>query len=310
EINQEQDQYFVPEVVLRDKPLPLLKRLACWSDHPSTNEGILDVLDHCPFVEHFRIPIVAAVGSDLDSLAVSINKKCPIICSLESRSYEEGPLLLAIMDTMPSHQLEEIKISTTTSIFNNDAARRAFGRHSSTLRDINLRYASVKSKDLLVILELCGSLETLIQHTNHGIGPILTLADAISVPWACNKIRRLEMTIGLTKVSLQDPYYKRTVPVVLSEEERRQFADLEMFYRQIGNLVQLEYIDLHGLYLEYGGKPRYPALMEEVTFPGMLSLQDDTTGRPGYLDLLAGLVNLKELRGSVRVTTDEAQNTV
>ncbi|KAG0272524.1 hypothetical protein BGZ95_011734, partial [Linnemannia exigua] len=44
--------------------------------------------------------------------------------------------------------------------------------------------------------------------------------------------------------------------------------------------------------------------------PGMLGIRDDEMGRPGYLDLLSGLVKLKELRGSVRVTTNEAKATV
>ncbi|KAK3841486.1 MAG: hypothetical protein J3R72DRAFT_524322 [Linnemannia gamsii] len=318
EINREHaptvdnDQYLVPDIVLRDEPLTRLKKFVFWSSHKLTDEVILATLDHCPFVEHLQIPSVAAVGSELDSLAVSINKKCPFLHSLASSLGSEGPLLLAVMDTMPSQQLEEIEISAGASIFGNGTSRRVFGRHSSTLRKINLRHAFVTSMDLLVILELCESLEVLIQHANHGSGSFITLADAISVPWACKKIRRLDITIGLAMVSSQDPYYRRTAPVVLSTEERRQFADLEMFYRQTGNLVRLEYMDMRGMYLDHEGKPRQLARMKmhRFTFPAMLSLQDDTTGRPGYLDLLAGLVNLKELRGSVRVTTDEAQETV
>ncbi|KAK3841470.1 MAG: hypothetical protein J3R72DRAFT_421926 [Linnemannia gamsii] len=213
------------------------------------------------------------------------------------------------MDTMPSQQLKKFEVSASTPIFDDGAARRAFGRHSSTRHKIDLRYASVRSMDLLVILELCESLEILIQHSNYGTSSI-TLADAISVPWACKKIRRLEITIGLAKVSSQDPYYRRTVPVVLSTEERCQFADLEMLYRQIGDLVQLEYMDIRGMYLDHEGRPRPLAMIDEFTFPAMLHLQDDATGRPGYLNLLAGLVNLKELRGSVKVTIDEAQMTV
>ncbi|KAK3841473.1 MAG: hypothetical protein J3R72DRAFT_491373 [Linnemannia gamsii] len=314
EINQEydptvdNDQYLVPEVVFRDDPLHLLKKFVCWGDYTLTNEGILAVLDHCPFVEHLRMPPVAAVGSELDSLAVLINMKCPLLHSIESPLNSEGPLLLTVMDAMPSQQLKKFEVSASTPIFDDGAARRAFGRHSSTLHKIDLRYASVRSMDLLVILELCESLEILIQHSNYGTSSI-TLANAISVPWACKKIRRLEITIGLAKVSSQDPYYRRTVPVVLSTEERRQFADLEMFYRQIGSLVQLEYLDMCGTYLNDEGQS-YLLRMNGCTFPAMLSLQDDATGRPRYLNLLAGLINLKELRGSVRVATDEAQMTV
>ncbi|KAG0250749.1 hypothetical protein BGZ95_007108, partial [Linnemannia exigua] len=34
------------------------------------------------------------------------------------------------------------------------------------------------------------------------------------------------------------------------------------------------------------------------TFPEMLSIRGDETGRPGHLDLLSGLVKQKEIRGS------------
>lgn len=48
----------------------------------------------------------------------------------------------------------------------------------------------------------------------------------------------------------------------------------------------------------------------DASFPGMLSLGDEATGRPGYLSWLGGLTKLKKLRGHVQVTTTEATKTV
>ncbi|KAK3836885.1 MAG: hypothetical protein J3R72DRAFT_449992 [Linnemannia gamsii] len=48
----------------------------------------------------------------------------------------------------------------------------------------------------------------------------------------------------------------------------------------------------------------------DATFPGLLSLGDESTGRAGYLNWLAGLTKLRELRGHVQATTSETLRTV
>ncbi|KAG0262473.1 hypothetical protein BGZ95_004018 [Linnemannia exigua] len=48
----------------------------------------------------------------------------------------------------------------------------------------------------------------------------------------------------------------------------------------------------------------------DATFPGLLSLGDECTRRAGYLNCLAGLTKLRELRGHVQVTTSETLRTV
>ncbi|KAF9133209.1 hypothetical protein BGW39_010320 [Mortierella sp. 14UC] len=48
----------------------------------------------------------------------------------------------------------------------------------------------------------------------------------------------------------------------------------------------------------------------DATFPGLLSLGNEATGRPGYLSWLSGLTKLRELRGHVQVTTTETSKTV
>ncbi|KAK3807992.1 MAG: hypothetical protein JOS17DRAFT_766515 [Linnemannia elongata] len=48
----------------------------------------------------------------------------------------------------------------------------------------------------------------------------------------------------------------------------------------------------------------------DASFPGLLSLGDETTGRPGYLSWLGRLTKLRELRGSVQATTTETSKTI
>ncbi|KAG0377319.1 hypothetical protein BGX24_006321 [Mortierella sp. AD032] len=79
--------------------------------------------------------------------------------------------------------------------------------------------------------------------------------------------------------------------------ERRQFADLERLYHQTGGLVEVEYLNLRGVYLDKEGNT--PASAERntdmCTIPVILSLHDEENGHPGYF----------ESRAYVRVTTDE-----
>ncbi|KAK3841487.1 MAG: hypothetical protein J3R72DRAFT_491384 [Linnemannia gamsii] len=307
----------IPEVFCRDEPLSQLKKFRAWDMDMLTNEEVLAVFDHCPNVDSLCVPNVSAIEGGLNILAGSISERCPHLRRLSSR-HPVPALATTIMEAMSKQQkIEEVKVLFKRSGFDVGAIRRAFTRHSTTLCKVDFRGTLVRSKDLLAILELCGSLEILIQYPEYdGSDHFITLADAISVPWACKRIRHLEIAIGLDQISLSSedlPYYQRPAPVTLLEEETRQFADLEMLYREIGGLVHLEYLELHGTYTDDDAIANETGLATRTrnfTFPGMLSIRDDATGRPGYLDLLSGLVKLKILLGSVRGTTDEAKATV
>ncbi|KAK3838953.1 MAG: hypothetical protein J3R72DRAFT_448273 [Linnemannia gamsii] len=53
-----------------------------------------------------------------------------------------------------------------------------------------------------------------------------------------------------------------------------------------------------------------PHQFDDPSFPGLLSLGCYSTNRPGFLNYLSGLKNLRELRGHVQATTIETCNTV
>ncbi|KAK3841485.1 MAG: hypothetical protein J3R72DRAFT_444965, partial [Linnemannia gamsii] len=252
QVGEEKDKELVsPEVFCRDEPLSQLKKFRAWDMSMLTNEEVLAVFDHCPNVDRLRMPLVSAIGEDLDILARSISERCPHLRRLSTK--HPVAFVTTIMEAMSKQQqVEKVKVVYNNFDFGMGAIRRAFTRHSTTLRKLNFRCVPIRSKDLLAILELCESLEILIQRPGYYRSDhFITLADAISVPWACKRIRHLEIAIGLDQISLSSedlPYYQRPAPVTLLEEETRQFADLEMLYREIGGLVHLEYLELHGTY--------------------------------------------------------------
>ncbi|KAF9156502.1 hypothetical protein BG015_004714 [Linnemannia schmuckeri] len=76
-------------------------------------------------------------------------------------------------------------------------------------------------------------------------------------------------------------------------------------------LTELRSLDLRALFFDPEEADReITERYWETTFPGLLSLKNETTGRPGYLQLLDGLTKLTLLDGSVSATTEEAKATI
>ncbi|KAF9100173.1 hypothetical protein BGX23_004001 [Mortierella sp. AD031] len=179
----------------------------------------------------------------------------------------------------------------------------------------------VSSEALCAALLVCEALEEFRMEwpgqrrlvTNPLI--FISLGDAVVArPWACTKIRHLEVAFGIAASSpllrpSDNPYYNRLPGCILSVEEQEQLGMLERLYRQIVILTQLSYLDLRMLALNEQGFPTVTPCGQNI-FPALLSLGDGETGRPGYLALWGRLTKLRVLRGSVNANTDEARVTM
>ncbi|KAG0288021.1 hypothetical protein BGZ96_008140 [Linnemannia gamsii] len=214
-----------------------------------------------------------------------------------------------------------------------------FHRHSTTLRSIELSPCwSIKSNTLRTILCECQSLEVFVviqadSPSHCGID----LVDAVAAPWVCTNLdcqqpsRSSAATAAAAETLAWDginnygeseviltgvlkPYYEREGPIVFTTQEEEQFRLLELFYRQLGQLTQLEFISLRAQ-LETDevdwvhGVDHYTAYQRN-SMPGMLSLGDSETGRPGFLHLFSGWKKLKSLIGSVALDAPETRRTV
>ncbi|OAQ25513.1 hypothetical protein K457DRAFT_22976, partial [Linnemannia elongata AG-77] len=92
--------------------------------------------------------------------------------------------------------------------------------------------------------------------------------------------------------------------------ETAQFQSLEVLYRQIGALTELERLTLKAFFNDPAGARPPDIKFTRNSFPGMLNLKNEETGRPGYLQLLGGLTKLKKLSGSVSATIEETKATI
>ncbi|KAF9119105.1 hypothetical protein BGW39_000567 [Mortierella sp. 14UC] len=90
-----------------------------------------------------------------------------------------------------------------------------------------------------------------------------------------------------------DDQYKST----WTEVEHRHWDNLGKFYSQIGSLTELEILNLKTV--ERANELQNPA---QMYFPGLFALEDVAKNEIGHLSKWAGLVKLRELRGSVNWT--------
>jgi hypothetical protein len=280
------------------------------------------------------IPSISSINPQ--QLAQDIAQKlCPKLTTLHKGHDSNWMLMVRILEALPAQQVQEFNCLESAFMIpglSSDDIGSMFRRHSQTLRVLRLKgWRDIDSKTIQVILVECVALEQLDVHFWNVmmIGPqqqqqqrqqrwtlCIDLDDAIEFPWGCTNIRDLSLTITIPDEPFRHlgkgevPYYVRSFPTILTEAEAAQFRSLEALYRQLGALTELERLDLKAVYYDPTGSRPVSGLARRNSFPGMLNLRNDETGRPGYLHHLGGLKKLKALFGSVSATTEETRETI
>lgn len=301
-------------VTRREQPLSNLTRLTIQAIRYSTLARVLEIFDHCPNITSLSVPDLADY-IDTDEVGRHIAKVCPKLRKLAHTCVQfDGRLVMSIMEAMPEQQLERLSYLR----LNKDSATTAalILRHSTSLRTIRFDQCHYfGSKAIQSILVGCQGLEVLTFNYSDQRSISLDLEDAVEFKWGATRLKTLQLVIGIGDMSSlqgEDPYYKRPAPITFSDEELIQMTMLERFYTQLGELVQLEKLDLEAHVQCF---PRVivssiTSIYRYATFPGLMSLGDPSTGRPGFLHLLGGLRKLKWLKGSVHGGTEETAVTM
>ncbi|KAF9156325.1 hypothetical protein BG015_005978 [Linnemannia schmuckeri] len=303
-------------------------------DDDSTGEGdVRKVLEHCPNLVSLRCREMTATVFSQNNLASIVATCCPLLkkVSFEYAASNNYILPRQLMLEIPEQQMQEFRWNTYPFPLEGPKVIMMFSRHSSTLRKIILgRHINVSSNVLRCVLVSCSALEELsaqlvavFMHRRQTHAAFVTLEDAVENPWVCTRLRHLDLAVSippLPKGPDQVPYYRKmaadrsaaVIMCALSSEEWQHFTILERLYRQIGSLSQLTHLKLKAFVLDQlEGVGGVMAAYVNNTFPALLSLGDiDRSGRPGYLECLAGLTKLRELRGSVRTNTEETKVTM
>ncbi|KAF9127146.1 hypothetical protein BG015_004582 [Linnemannia schmuckeri] len=339
----------------RQEPLLELKSFFVQQVLATTTQEFLSHFWHCPELEELHIPKIDHPGLDIVTITQFIGSHCRNLRSITQDNYQPGqalPLSLGILETMTPQSLQKVNC---IQCFERETLQNDFSvlfhRHSTTLRSIELSPCwQIRSNTLRTILCECRSLEVFVMIQADSPSHCgIDLVDAVAAPWVCTNLARLFLVVNLqdcrepspssasaapaTTISGREddsisneneaivteawkPYYERAGPVVFTAKEEEQFRLLEIFYRQLGQLTQLEYINLKAqLDTDFGENDWANEMQQWLIYqrnplPGMLSLGDPNTGRPGFLHFFTGWKKLKSLLGSVALDTVEARKTV
>ncbi|KAF9135564.1 hypothetical protein BGW39_002312 [Mortierella sp. 14UC] len=270
---------------------PLLN-LACWnvkSKVPYNFDTLQSMLSHCPNVNKLEVPRLINTN-DADIVARFIIDSCPRLTALSQQySFSDvtGLLMAAISRVLPENTLKSVEFSGLDDP--DDTLLFSLWPHFGSLSSIELLSCVEASSEVLqVLLCHCSALEALVVTSNEDSGPGIHLEDAVAGTWASNKLTRLQLTVMI-------PESGREAKMTL----------LERFYRQIGALVNLVVLDLRiATDEDERDEDEGYVTYKEKLFPGLLKLGNATKNgadRGGYLDLLAGLTRLEQLRGSFNV---------
>ncbi|KAG0204310.1 hypothetical protein BGX33_008581 [Mortierella sp. NVP41] len=305
----------------RCEPLMELVDVRLWHFPAGTTEDeLIWLYEHCFMVEKLTISSFEyAVNPKV--MANVIKMLCPRIRRLAFASgmkWWSGTMPFEVLMAIPDQQLREIDYKNVKFKMTEAMAQSSIQRHSETLTAVVFQGCQqVSSKAIRVVLTQCSALQDFQVTWDEDIGgevSFINLSDAIVEPWASNKISQLSLTIAIPRLRRepsQRPYYSRSPKCVLTAVEKRQFAQLEALYHQLACLREMVYLNLRAL----TSRSLDDGVLEdldyfETVFPAMLSLGDQRTGQPGFLELFGGWTRLRELKGSFNVNTSETMFTM
>lgn len=302
-------------------PIPIVREalqdLTMWSLGEVTSEqDLVVILQRCPDLQRLSLPGIQGRVSG-SAIGRALGAHCPKLRSLafsDFNFYGNMTIPVKIMLAVPKQQIEEFQWSNSFErLSGGDRTEWMWRRHSDVIRKVVFESCfHVASDAIRTILTVCPALEHFqmqIDSFDNVLGGFIKLSDAVASPWVCTKLKVLDLGVAINEMPDlepgQEPYYMRTPSVGLTDAEEQQLGLYEKLYRQIGALTSLTHLALRAV-LEDRGHPFGVHYHDgNISFPAMLSLKDDLTGRPGYLDLFRGLTQLEELRGSMNTSDKE-----
>lgn len=293
-------------LTLRQDPLLRLTKLSLPVDH-SDSSSYQWMMDHCPNIDTIEFLFVSSRTGFLMTLAPAIQEFCHQIRHIHIRqelSYCQPAEFMSLIEAMTA-PIETLYIERYKPNLGNNG-NTAIQRHSLTLRDIRLYNCEQVDDGLMVeILSRCIFLER-FEVIPKDITLSVKLDTLLSQKWACAGLRHLDLTICWGEFEATQPHYLQQTVALESSKDLERWGKLETLYRQIGNLLNLEVLDIKAI-----TPPKKSVTSTYVTFPQLLALHDGAKGRRAYLTWLGRLKNLRQIRGpSFRVSFPEIDATM
>jgi hypothetical protein len=263
-----------------------------------TKEDILLIFEHCPRLEELmeRGTARSGVVYQTDEGMFSANLR---------EVYYSGTS--EIVGALPENQLEELKVKPSSSGYCLDevVTGNTLLCHQRTLKEIRIT-TKVTGAALRVILSECEALEVLEVG-----GSTIDLSDAVASPWASSRMSCLYLGLHIPQSPSASgteyiPYYLRMPPDQPSAYDHDIFAQLDIFYRQIGKQKDLTELYFRRLETVWNPLSVISPVFRRTTsvarpLPGLLKLENKSSAgaRPGFLQLLGGLTKLTNISGEI-----------
>jgi hypothetical protein len=276
----------------RRTPLTRLTSLECLSHDWVDGEEYMSILEFLPALETINIPAI----DPAHRVALRIAECCPRLKNLfqsGSSPDKRGNMALQLLQALPENTVE----SSFIRVQEFPSSRNLLGLDSHFLSLKNISFdpcCRVNQATVNAILFQCPELEvfkiTSYAHSNFEI----TLQGIVKKPWASTTLKELRLVLTLYELAKLPMDFYPEEDMTPSGEKR-----LNKFYQQLGALRELRVLDLK-VDFDKGGMydDDEPVEYYHYSFPGILTLEDSRRYRKGWLELLGGLENLEELRGS------------
>ncbi|KAG0080309.1 hypothetical protein BGZ90_012748 [Linnemannia elongata] len=289
-------------VVVRKAPLINLKDLRLPEHYAGFRvQDLCSIMEQCPAIESWVVPCVKneETGQELSD---TLQTHCPRIRELTVRApgrEQHGPTVISVMEKMPIQQLEVFSFKSYRE-FLPDRMTMALQRHSDSLRVIRFdNCCRIGRQTIMTILTGCKALEELvIDGLAHFPSRVdLSVEDAVEFKWESTRLRHLQLV--MTFGDFEEGCMNDEGSCSWSENDLHRWSLVEKFALQIGSLRALEVLDIRALNVATGKSvSRY----HQVPIPGLMTLEDRSKNRFGFLDRLKELDKLRELGGSFRVS--------
>lgn len=168
----------------------------------------------------------------------------------------------------------------------------AIGRHSSTLREIQLSDCEeLQSTTLQAILVSCQALEVLRTEDEFSRLNPVSPEQAVVTEWACTRIRVLEIAVVFTLDGRNPEYLADQTMEKWTKDYHDHWRMLDTFYTQIGSLTSLEVLNTKSAGTHHPPEAAAGGLITEVPFRKHVSPDFGTGGRvdwPAWVSVKLG----------------------
>ncbi|KAG0281270.1 hypothetical protein BGZ95_005412 [Linnemannia exigua] len=331
-------QDFMPELTPQsDDPDAMLGPLRLYSEvDPRRNLRLLvlsmskkadillycHILRMCPRLQRLDLEVIGSRSNEIKTIAPWIQQYCPEVSTVRVGQAQRFLVEDNIMDLLAGLNTSRDTLHTLYyEKFSESDPRntlKMIHQHHRTLRDIRLiDTESFRSIGIRTLLTTCYGLERLEIVNEEGPAGDAMVEDLVAQPWVCQGLRHLQMGVVWGEFENKTPFYLQDPETVQTPRDFERWVLLEKFYFQVGSMTRLEVLGLKA-YLavdidDISEGELYDGIEDDMrdkaAFPQLMTLLNEKTGRVGYLNYLCRLKNLRELRGSVHLVSEEIQAT-